>query len=119
MNRRDRRYGDGPHFALERVRACIRLGQFKFTRTAFRDAQRVLPPGTVAVDTAIREIVLDLDVDQWKFAQEKDGGWVDVYRVAQEEGVDLWVKLKVELTPQTKEYTVVVSFHEWDDSRPI
>jgi putative zinc finger/helix-turn-helix YgiT family protein len=84
-----------------------------------RDAQRVLPPGTVAVASAVREIVLGLDVHQWEFAQEKDAGWVDVYRVVQEEGLDLWVKLKVELTPQTKEHTVVVSFHAWDDSRPI
>lgn len=117
MSRRDRRYEGGPRYPLDRVRTCIRLGQFNLTRTANRDARRVLPPGTVDVFATVREIVSGLDERQWRFSQEKDRSWVDVYRAIYE-GADLWVKLKLELTPATREYAVVVSFHEWDDTRP-
>jgi hypothetical protein len=118
MNRPDRRYDGGPHYPLDRVRTCIALKQLTVTRSAHRDAQRLVPPGTVAVFDCIREAVLQLDEDCWQFAQERGGGWVDVYRT-EPWGQPVWLKLKVELAPTTKEFAVVVSFHEWDPTRPL
>jgi hypothetical protein len=43
---------------------------------------------------------------------------VDVYQVQYDER-DLWLKLKLELTEHSKQYALVVSFHEWDHSRPV
>lgn len=104
---------------LERVRACIALRQFVVTRRAeLVDGPRVLPPGTIAVFETIRSIVASLEERQWRFRQEKGGTWVDVYRV-EYEGRSLWLKLRLELNQHSKEYVVVVSFHEWDETRPI
>lgn len=118
MPRDDRRYDGGPHHPLEQVRACTGLAQFRVTRKAqYTDGPRVLD-GVLDVFGTIKDLVLGLDEGQWCFAQEKDGGWVDVYQVQYEER-DLWLKLKLELMEHSKRYAVVVSFHEWDHSRPI
>jgi len=118
MSRSDRRYEGGPEYALDRVRACIAIHQLQVTRKALRDAASVLPDGTIAVFATIKGIVLGLGEENWMCAQLKEGAWVDIYRVSHE-GRPRWVKLKVELTPQTKETAVVVSFHDWDPSRSI
>lgn len=113
----DRRYAGGPQYPLERVRTCTALPQFRITRKAqFTDGPRVLP-GVIDVFGTIKRLVHELDEAQWRFAQEKDGAWVDVYQI-EYAGRDLWLKLKMELMEHAKEYVVVVSFHEWDHSRP-
>ena len=118
MSRTDRRYTDGPHHSLEQVRACIGLAQFTITRKAlYTDGPRVLD-SVVDVFETIKELVLALREGQWRFAQEKDGGWVDVYQVKYDDR-DLWLKLKLEMMAHAKQYAVVVSFHEWDHSLPI
>jgi hypothetical protein len=118
MPRTDRRYKDGPQHSLDQVRVCIGLAQFTVTRKAlYTDAPRVLD-GVVDVFGTIKELVLALDEEQWCFAQEKDGDWVDVYQVKYD-ARDLWLKLKLELMAHSKQFAVVVSFHEWDHSRPI
>lgn len=117
--RPDRRYDGGPHFPLEQVRRCTSLPQFRVSRKAqYTDGPRVLPPGTVDVFGTIKSLVLGLEEEQWQFSQEKDGRWVDVYRV-EYSGRDIWLKLKLELMEHSKQYSVVISFHEWDHSRPI
>jgi|GEM_PF-2111128 len=118
MKRSDRRYDGGPEYPLEKVRSCTSIPQFTLTRKAFVEAQRVLPAGAIDVFGTIKEIVLGLDETQWRFSQEKDGQWVDVYYV-EYEGRDIWLKLKLELNQHSKEYTIVISFHEWDHSREI
>jgi len=118
MPRADRRYTGGPHHPLDQVRACTGLTQFRITRRAqYTDGPRVLA-GVLDVFGTIKELVLELDEEQWRFAQEKNGGWVDVYLVRYDER-DLWLKLKLEMMEHSKQYAVVVSFHEWDHSRPI
>lgn len=118
MHREDRRYTGDPHHPLDQVRACVGLTQFTITRKAqYSDGPRVLP-GVLDVFGTIKELVLALHQGQWRFAQEKDGAWADVYEVRYE-GRDLWLKLKLELMGHSKQYAVVVSFHEWDHSRPI
>lgn len=119
MHRPDRRYEGGPQFPLSDVRGCLAVRQFTVSRKAqYTDGPRVLPSGTVDVFGTIQGLVRGLLEANWKFAQEKDGRWVDVYRV-EHGGRDLWLKLKIELMQNTKQYAVVISFHEWDDDRPI
>jgi hypothetical protein len=122
MSREDRRYTGGPRHSLDEVRACTGLTQFRVTRKAqYTDGPRVLDgvlDGVLDVFGTIKGLVLALHEGQWRFAQEKDGGWVDVYQVQYEER-DIWLKLKLELMEHSKQYAVVVSFHEWDHSRPI
>ena len=119
MGRRDRRYDGGPEFPLEKVRACIAVSQFALSRKAeYTDGPRILPGGTIDVFGTVKGLVSELREDDWKFAQEMNGRWVDVYRVNYE-GRDVWLKLKVELWQHAKEHAVVISFHEWDDDRPI
>lgn len=85
MQRADRRYTGGPHHSLDQVRACTGLTQFTITRKAqYTDGPRVLE-GVLDVFGTIKDLVLALREEQWHFAQEKDGGWVDVYQVQYEE----------------------------------
>lgn len=118
MARADRRYTGEPHYPLVQVRACTGLMQFRLTRKVqYSDGPRALP-GVIDVFGTIKDLVLALDEGHWRFAQEKDGSWVDVYQV-QYEDRDLWLKLKLEMMAHSRQYAVVVSFHEWDHSRPI
>ena len=41
----------------------------------------------------------------------------DVYQV-ETEVASVWIKLKLETNPHTGEELVVISFHEWDHTRP-
>jgi hypothetical protein len=66
----------------------------------------------------VKQIVRGLSEAEWRFSQEKDGEWVDVYEVDYM-GRDLWLKLRLEIQEHSKKYVVVISFHEWDHSRAI
>jgi hypothetical protein len=118
MARADRRYDGGPQYPLDQVHRCTALPQFRVTRRAqYTDGPNALP-GVLDVFGTIKSLVLGLTESEWRFAQEKDATWVDVYQV-EHEGRSLWLKLKLELMEHAKQYVLVVSFHEWDHSRPI
>jgi hypothetical protein len=117
--RSDRRYDGGPEYPLEKVRACTSLSQIRLSRRAqYTDGPRVLPAGTIDVFGTVKEMVLGLNETQWRFAQEKEGQWVDVYEVDYESRA-IWLKLKLEIHQHSKEFAIVISFHEWDHSREI
>ncbi len=117
MVRRDRRI-DRPRHPINRVREAARFGQIALTRKALREAELVLPSDLIDYEGEITGIVADLTLPEFQFAQERDGEWVDVYRV-DFEGIDLWVKLKLEQDAGSPEMVVVISFHLWDDSREV
>lgn len=118
MARQNRRYDGDPCHRLESVRFLAQAGQIRFTNRALReDAPRVLPRTVVDYAGVMRGIVRTLALEQWRFAQEDENGWVDVYRV-EKFNRPLWVKIKVEQR-HTRDSVIVISFHEWDDSIPI
>lgn len=116
--RQNRRYDGDPCHRLESVRFLAKAGQIRFTNRALKeDAPRVLPRTVLDHVGMIRAIVRTLSRDQWRFAEEDEKGWVDVYRV-EKYNRTLWVKIKVEQR-HARDSVIVISFHEWDDSTPI
>lgn len=118
VGRPGRRYHGEPHYPLEVVRFLASAGQINFTRRALReDAPRVLPRAILDHSGVIRGIVRMLALESWRFSEEDEKGWVDVYRV-EKFNRPLWLKIKVEQR-HAKDSVIVISFHEWDDSIPI
>jgi hypothetical protein len=124
MSRKDRTY-DKPHYKLGLVHAAAAARDIVLTGTATADAERVLPRDLIDVDGQIREVVASLTIEEYEFTQtlvrkvgtKKIRSIVDVYRI-DFEGADIWMKIKVEQDAEG-DYVVIISFHEWDDSRPI
>ena len=116
--RTDRRYDGDPYYDLARVQQLARHRLIVFTGKALRvDAPRALPRSLIDVSGAIRATVMALRHSDWRFCQEDEKGWADIYRVERYQRV-LWVKIKIE--PRgTTDHTIVISFHEWDDARQI
>lgn len=116
MARSDRRYDGAPHYDLERVQQLARGRFMHITGKALKvDAPRVLPRSLLDVSGAIRATVLALKQSEWRFCQQNENGWADIYRIARYQRV-LWVKIKIELRGTT-DHTIVISFHDWDDAR--
>lgn len=96
---------------------AVALRCVEITKKALGEAGAVLPAGSVQISTEIASIVGSLDEAQFRFSQERAGEWVDVYQV-ETEIASVWIKLKLETNPHTGEELVVISFHEWDHTRP-
>ena len=80
------------------------------------EALRFFGDDVVSIGGEIKQVLLGLTSDEWCFRQEKDGEWVDVYRIEFEPPPAAWVKLKIE-TVDGYEAVVIISFHEFDDER--
>ena len=123
MPRPNRRY-DNPHYDLARVHAAARDRDVAVTDRARADAERVLPSDIVDLDLEISEIVRSLVRDEFEFSETQTRQYkgrsfvsvVDVYRI-DFENRDLWLKLKIEQDLECLDVAVVISFHEWDDTR--
>lgn len=115
MTRSDRSYEE-PYHDLQRVYMAVALRRLHITGKAQGEAREVFPEGTIKVSTEIAEIVGRLDRNEFAFCQEKSGEWVDVYKVPFRK-IHLWVKIKLETDPETGEEVIVISFHQWDESR--
>lgn len=76
-----RRY-DRPSFDLEQVVVLARRQFVHVTDKATREAARYFGDEQVSLRNEIIDAVVHLELDEWQFTQEKDGEWVDVYRVA-------------------------------------
>lgn len=66
---------------------------------------------------AVRSTLLALGEEHWKFAEENERGWVDVYRILRYNRL-IWAKLKVEMR-NAKEQVILLSFHDYDDDIPV
>ena len=124
MARPNRRYKK-PHYELSRVHSVASARDIVITTRAVRDATRTLPPDIIDVGVELREIAASLTLEEFVFSERqtrrKDGkelvSVVDVYKI-DFEGSECWLKLKLE-QDESGDYVVVISFHEWDDSRTI
>jgi hypothetical protein len=113
-----RRYDGDSFYSLASVQFLARSRAIHFTRKALVDeAPLILPKSIVDVAGAIRSVVMGLEREQWRFCEEDEKGWVDVYRVLKYNRL-LWVKIKIEQR-FSKDKVIVISFHEWDDTIPI
>jgi hypothetical protein len=112
-----RRYQGGPEYPLEIVHLLARLKQIWITSKARDEAITELPTHVLPPSDAIRKTLLDLKADHWKFSEEDERGWVDVYRILKFNRL-LWVKIKLEKR-FSKETVIVISFHHYDDEIPI
>jgi len=112
VGRADRSF-KGPHFDLQRVHMAVALRRVHLTRKALTEARAILPSETIKVSTVITEVVGRLEEDQFEFCQQRDGSWVDVYRVYRD-GLVIWIKIKLETGPDVGEEVVVISFHEFE-----
>lgn len=117
MTRGTRRKDGEPHHPLEHVHKLARLSSIQLTRKALDEAARLLPANVGSPAHAVRTTILALRMEHWKFAEENDKGWVDVYRIIKYNRL-IWAKLKVELR-NAKEMVVLLSFHDYDDDVPI
>lgn len=115
--RSDRRYQGGPEYPIERVIALARLQSLRITVKARDEATAVLPSSIGSPVREIRGMLLSLTETQWRFAQENERGWVDVYRVERHR-LALWLTLKIEQERSAKELVIVLSCHEYDDDIP-
>jgi hypothetical protein len=117
MGKTNRSYEE-PHYDLERVHMAVALRRVHFTRKAQEEARALLPPGTIKVSAEIAAVVGSLEREAFAFCERRAGEWVDVYRVART-GFAIWVKIKLETSPDTGEEVIVISFHRWDEARPV
>ena len=81
------------------------------------EAAQLLPANVGLPAHAVRTTILALRAEHWKFAEENEKGWVDVYRILKYNRL-IWAKLKVELR-NAREMVVLLSFHDYDDDVPI
>jgi hypothetical protein len=119
MSRRNQpqnRKSDRPAYALERVLQLVERQFVHLEPKAAREAAALLGDELVSLRNEVLELLSGLTADEWCFRQEKNGEWVDVYRIEFEEPPPAWVKLKIE-TINDYEALVVISFHEFDDAR--
>ncbi len=77
----------------------------------------MLPSNILDRAGAMRQVLLSLSADPWKFSEQDEKGWVDVYRVLKFNRL-LWVKIKIEQR-FAKDQVILISFHDWDDEIPI
>jgi Motility quorum-sensing regulator, toxin of MqsA len=117
MTRGTRRTDGGPEHPLEQVRTLARLSSIQLTQKARDEAAALLPPSVGLPSVAVRNTLLALHEDHWKFAEENERGWVDVYRILRHNRL-IWAKLKVEMR-NAREMVVLLSFHDYDDDIPI
>lgn len=118
MGRDNRRYEGDPHYPLDDVLRLAGVRLLTFTKKALDVEAPNVMPDVLNRAEAIRRLVLALTREQWRFAEEKGGGYVDVYQLRYGED-DVWLKLKVEPQRHAKKIVLVISFHEWDEDRPI
>lgn len=112
-----RRYDGEPEYALERVHLLARLKQIHLTGKARNEAIAELPRSITMPSEAIRSTLLALTGGHWRFAEQDERGWVDVYRILKFNRL-LWVKIKLE--PRfAKDTVIVISFHHFDDEIPV
>lgn len=117
MMRGKRRRDGEPHYPLEHVHKLARLSSIHLTRKALDEAAQLLPANIGVPAHAVRTTILALRAEHWKFAEENETGWVDVYRILKYNRL-IWAKLKVELR-NAREMVVLLSFHDYDDDVPI
>ena len=112
--RPDRRY-DCPAYPVEEVVELARRLFIQLTKKAEKEAAGYLGDDTISIRMQVREILLDLTSDEWKFCQVKNGSWVDVYRVEVfEDAPAAWIKVKIE-SLNGYQGVLIISFHEYDD----
>ncbi len=116
MTGRRRREG-GPEYPLEKVHLLAKLQQIHITGKAKEEAAAELPRNIASHVEAIRSTLRGLGEADWKFSEENERGWVDVYRVLKFNRL-LWVKIKLEQR-FSKEAVIVISFHHFDDGIPV
>ena len=108
------RRSDRPSFDLELVVDLARRQFVHLTYKAGSEAARYFGDECVSIRNEIIDALTGLSAEEWRFTQEKDGEWVDVYRAGIfENWPDAWIKVKVELV-NAYDAVVVISFHEWD-----
>lgn len=117
MSKGARRKDGGPHHPLDQVHTLARLSSMHLTRKALDEAAALLPTSIALPAQAIRATVLALRDEHWRFAEEDERGWVDVYRILRFNRL-IWVKLKVEMR-FARQMVIVISFHDYDDDVPI
>lgn len=117
MGRGNRRKEGSPEYPLERVHTLARLSLIHPTRKALDEAADLLPKSIAQPVVAMKQTLLSLREEHWRFAEENERGWVDVYRVLKYNRL-IWAKLKVEQR-NTRDTVIVLSFHEYDDDVPI
>ena len=117
MARGKRRKQGGPHYPLEQVQALARLSLIHYTRKALDEATALLPGSIALPAAAIRQTLLALRAENWRFAEENDKGWADVYRILRYNRL-IWLKLKVERRT-AKDAVILLSFHDYDDDVPV
>lgn len=117
MARGKRRKAGGPEYPLEYVQTLARIHQIHFTRKALDEAAVLLPASVALPAAAMRKTILALGDEHWKFAEQNETGWVDVYRILNF-GRLIWVKVKVEAR-NAKDHVILISFHDYDDDIPI
>ena len=81
MTRGRRRKDGDPHYPLEHIHKLARLSSIHLTQKALDEAAELLPANIGIPAYAIRTTLLALRGEHWKFAEENETGWVDVYRI--------------------------------------
>ena len=117
MARGERRHDGGPEYELKEVHTLARLSSIHFTTKARDEATMLLPSAVGVPAHAIRNTLLSLRPEHWRFAERNDRGCVDVYRIEKFDRV-IWVKLKVEMR-LSRETVILISFHRFDDEIPV
>lgn len=117
MPRGKRRKAGSPEYPLQYIHTLAAIRQIHITRKAHDEATVLLPATAGLPAAAMRSTLLALREEHWKFAEENDTGWVDVYRILRFARL-IWVKVKVEARNE-KDHVVLISFHEYDDDIPI
>jgi hypothetical protein len=78
-------------------------------------ARRSFPPDIIRIDLEITDIVAALDSTEFVFSQEMRGRTpADIYKV-EFEGLDYYVKLKVEVSPLGHDVVTILQFKPWVD----
>jgi len=118
MGRDNRRFDGDPHYPLVEVIRAAGVRLIEFTKKAIDlEAPRIMPD-VLNRREEIRRLVQQLTREQWVFEEEKNGGYVDVYRIRYGPR-DVWLKIKLEPQQHAKKIVLVISFHEFDNDRPI
>jgi hypothetical protein len=117
MTRSKRRKQGGPEYPIELVHTLARLSSIHVTRKALDEAAELLPKSLALPVVAMKQTLLALSEENWRFAEENENGWVDVYRILKFNRL-IWVKLKVE-QKNARDSVIVLSFHDYDDDVSI
>jgi hypothetical protein len=117
MARGKRRKKGGPEYPLAAVHTLARLSLIHVTKKARDEAATLLPKSIAMPAAAIRQTLLALTEENWRFAEQNENGWVDVYRILKYNRL-IWTKLKIEWR-NARETVILLSFHDYDDDVPI